>query len=104
MGVCIAVIIIMQSFFSETLKKWGFTFGGSDINVDENLPPFYDSIRLREADWLIKENRNLKDEYGFSIVSSKVISILDTVGTPKKAIQGVPYYMILANPLYYRDF
>jgi len=29
---------------------------------------------------------------------------LDTVGQPKKAIQGVPYYIILSNPLYYRDF
>ena len=29
---------------------------------------------------------------------------MDTVGQPKKAIQGVPYYIILSNPLYYRDF
>ncbi len=29
---------------------------------------------------------------------------LDTVGPPKKAIQGVPYYIILSNPAYYRDF
>jgi hypothetical protein len=104
MGVCVAIIIIMQSFFKKTLKKWGFTFGGSKINVDENLPKFFDSIRLRDADWLIQENKNLKDEYGFSIVDSKVIKVLDSVGAPKKAIQGVPYYIILANPLYYRDF
>jgi len=104
MGLCVTIIILMQSFFKKTLKNWGFTFGGSKINVDENLPPFFDSIRLRDADWLIKENTNLKEEYGFSIISSKVVKILDTVGTPKKAIQGVPYYIILANPLYYRDF
>ena len=28
---------------------------------------------------------------------------LDLVGTPKKAITGVPFYMVLANPLYQRD-
>jgi len=104
MGVCVFIIIVMQSFFKKTLKRWGFTFGGSKINVDENLPYFFESIRLRDADWLLKENQNLKEEYGFSIISSQVAKVLDTVGTPKKAIQGIPYYIILANPLYYRDF
>lgn len=85
-GVCVSIIIIMQSFFKKTLKAWGFTFGGTKINVDENLPYFFTSIRLKDADWLIKENENLKNEYGFSIVSKKVVQILDTVGTPKKAI------------------
>jgi len=33
-----------------------------------------------------------------------VSKTLDNVGAPKKAIQGVPYYTILANPTYYRDF
>jgi hypothetical protein len=104
MGLCVFIIIVMQSFFKRTLKKWGFTFGGSKINVDENLPYFFESIRLRDADWLLKENQNLKEEYGFSVISSQVAKTLDTVGTPKKAIQGIPYYIILANPLYYRDF
>jgi hypothetical protein len=72
MGAAVAVIIIMQSFFKKTLKKWGFTFGGSKINVDENLPKFFDSIRLKDADWLIKENDNLKEEYGFTIISKRV--------------------------------
>lgn len=38
MGVAIMVIIIMQTFFKKTLKNWGFSFGGTKINVDENLP------------------------------------------------------------------
>lgn len=38
------------------------------------------------------------------MISEEVANILDTTGPPKKAIQGVPYYMILANPIYYRDF
>lgn len=80
MGAAVAVIIIMQSFFKKTLKAWGFTFGGTKINVDENLPRFFDSIKLRDADWLLKENDNLKEEYGFEIISEEVSKILDTVG------------------------
>lgn len=104
MGAAILVIIIMQTFFKKTLKNWGFSFGGSKINVDENLPQFFTAIKLSDADWLLAENKNLKESYGFQMISEQVANILDTVGPPKKAIQGVPYYMILANPLYYRDF
>jgi len=104
MGTAISIIIFMQSFFKRSLKKWGFSFGGTKINVDENLPFFFTAIKLADADWLVKENENLRDEYGFSIISNEVHDIVDTTKPPKKAIQGVPYYIILANPMYYRDF
>lgn len=74
------------------------------MNVDENLPFFFTSIKLSDADWLCKENLNLKEEYGFSIISQRVHGILDVTKPPKKVISGIPYYMILANPLYFRDF
>ena len=104
MGAAIFVIIFMQTFFKKTLKKWGFSFGGTKINVDENLPYFFTAIKLKDADWLRLENENLKNQYDFQIISDEINHILDTTPPPKKAIQGVPYYIILANPLYYRDF
>ncbi len=82
----ILVIILLQSFFRKQLKKWGFSFGGSKINVDENLPYFFTAIKLSDADWLIQENKNLKENYGFEIISEEVSHVLDTVGAPKKAI------------------
>ena len=104
MCTAIFTIIIMQTFFKKNLKEWGFTFGGSSLNVDENLPIFFEGLKLKDADWLLQEYNNLHDNYGFQIISKKVAETLDTVGTPKKSIQGVPYYFILANPLYTRDF
>jgi len=104
MGAAIAVIIFMQTFFKKTLKRWGFSFGGTKISVDENLPYFFKAIKLGHADWLIKENENLKKNYGFEFVPEDIIKILDVVSPPKKSIQGIPYYIILANPLYFRDF
>jgi len=38
------------------------------------------------------------------MVPEETIRILDVTSPPKKSIVGVPYYIILANPLYYRDF
>jgi hypothetical protein len=68
------------------LKKWGFSFGGDSLKVDENLPFFFTSIKLSDADWALAENKNLKTSYGFEIINDQVAEILDTVGPPKKAI------------------
>lgn len=65
MGAAIFIIIIMQTFFKRTLRNWGYSFGGYKIHVDENLPQFFSSIKLGDADWLLAENKNLKDNYGF---------------------------------------
>lgn len=103
-GLAIFMIIMLQTFFKRQLKAWGYSFGGAKINVDENLPFYFTSIKLQEADWLLKENENLRDEYGFSIINNRTCRILDTTAPPKKAISGVPYYIIMANPAYQRDF
>lgn len=104
LGTSIIVIIFFQVFFKKTLKAWGFSFGGVKINVDENLPNFFKAIKLPQADWMIMEDKNLEENYGFSIVPDDITKILDTIYPPKNAIQGVPYYFILNNPLYCRDF
>ena len=104
MGTAVAIIILMQTFFNKQLKNWGFTFGGVTLNVDENLPFFFTGLKLKDADWLLQEHNNLHDNYGFDIISEPIAMTLDTVGTPLKAITGVPYYHILANPRYHRDF
>jgi len=53
MGTAIFTIIFLQTFFKRKLKEWGFTFGGSSLNVDENLPIFFEGLKLKDADWLL---------------------------------------------------
>jgi hypothetical protein len=65
MGTAIFTIIFMQTFFKRKLKEWGFTFGGVSLNVDENLPMFFEGLKLKDADWLLQEYNNLYDNYGF---------------------------------------
>jgi len=43
--------------------------GGKKINVDENLPNFFKALKFSDAQWLLEECRNLKELYGFKIVS-----------------------------------
>ena len=52
-------ILISQKLFEETLRKWGFGMQRKDIEVDEDLPNFFDSIKLSQADEVIAEEENM---------------------------------------------
>lgn len=76
----------------------------TEIEVDEDLPNFFKAVRLSDADELIMENHNLMNNYGFEPNDPDTIAILDATKLPKKAIQGTPWYQVLANPIYETDF
>ena len=41
MAIAMLLIYLAQQFFKKTLKKYGFSFSSTKIEVDENLPNFY---------------------------------------------------------------
>ena len=49
----ILVITILRSFFFETMTKWGFVISTNVIEVDENLPNFFNAVKLSDADWFV---------------------------------------------------
>ena len=57
-----------------------------DIMVDEDLPNFFTAVRLQQADEIVNENQNLKDNYGIEIEDPRVVNILDMTTMPKKPI------------------
>lgn len=70
-------IIIIQIIFIDKLQEWGFTMTSSDIIVDEDLPNFFTALKLGQADEIILESQNIKENYGFEIEDPRVIDILD---------------------------
>ena len=86
------------------MEKWGFTLSKVEINVDENLPNFFEAIKLADADWMVFENCNLRKNYGFEFIPESVEKRLDDWQLAKKPIQGVAWYNVLANPIYARQF
>jgi hypothetical protein len=44
------LIYFMQTFFEHQLKLWGFTLRRTDIKVDEDLPKFWDVLKIEHAD------------------------------------------------------
>ena len=97
-------LIIVQKVFADYLMKWGFALSDQEIEVDEDLPNFFKSVKLSQADEIIAEESNMKANFGFSFNDGDTIETLDATCVPKKAIQGTPWYQILSNPKYSKLF
>jgi len=100
MATAASFIIAIQKIFSDYLMKWGFAMASKEIKVDEDLPNFFKSVKLSQADELVKENINMQNNFGFSLNDPDTIKTLDKTAVPKKAIQGTPWYQILSNARY----
>ena len=66
------VIIILRIMIYPTLTRWGYTLSRTQISVDEDLPNFFKAVKLSDADWMVFENRNLRENYGFSMIPLSV--------------------------------
>lgn len=88
----------------QTLVKWGYTLTRTEIVVDEDLPNFFEAVKLSDADWMVYENQNLRKGYGFGMTTKEVESRLDDWQLAKNPIRGIAWYNILANPTYARMF
>lgn len=93
-------IITIQKVFAEYLMKWGFAMASKEIKVDEDLPNFFKSVKLSQADEVVFENENMKNNFCFNLNDPDTIERLDDTKVPKKAIQGTPWYQILSNARY----
>lgn len=74
------------------------------IQVDEDLPNFFDAVKLSQADVLVHEQENMRENFGFQHNDPDTIENLDDASLPKRAFQGTPWYQILSNPIYQHDF
>jgi hypothetical protein len=54
-GIALVFITIMRVYFYDTLTQWGFTLTSNNIEVDENLPNFFEAVKLKDADWIVNE-------------------------------------------------
>ena len=71
-----------------------------EIKVDEDLPNFYDTIKLSMADEIISENNNMIKNYGFEPNDPDTIDRLEKASMPKRPMQGTPWYQALTDPKY----
>lgn len=77
----IAIPLLVIIFFRRSLyplmEKWGYTISNNQISVDENLPNFFEAVKLADADWMVFENSNLRKNYGYNFIPETVEERLD---------------------------
>jgi len=45
--------------------RWGFSMSYANLDVDENLPDFFNALRLSDKDWFMTDNEYSKKEYKY---------------------------------------
>lgn len=76
----------------------------TEMEVDEDLPNFFEALKFSEADKMICENEQMQKEFGFELYEYHFIEKLQNIEWPEKSIQGTPWYAILCNDFYVNDF
>lgn len=74
------------------MVKWGIKHEKGKMKVDEDLPNFFESIKLSSAKDLVAENDNMRNNFGFETNDPDTIAQLQNIIMPFKAMQGTPWY------------
>lgn len=73
MAFSVGLKIITTLIPEETLSRLGFTLTHEEISVDEDLPSFFEAVKLRHANQVLSEFYNIKNRYGLEIEDIDVI-------------------------------
>lgn len=102
---CVAVVLrTIQSCFGSRLMQWGFAMSRAEIEVDEDLPPFFSVLRLAQREQLRAMSANMKKRFGFEFTDPDTLEGMKQAAFPRKTIVGTPWYSPLANPAYQNQF
>ena len=86
------ILIVFSKIFTTAMNQWGYVISKREIVVDENLPNFFEAVTLNESDWIIAENKNLREVYGFNMMQREIENKLDNLPAGHKYIRGVAWY------------
>lgn len=78
----IAIKVIVPN---EYLAELGFGMESQKIEVDEDLPNFFSVIKFSNADEVLAEESNCKENFGLLINDPDTIKSLKGILMPKKA-------------------
>ena len=106
-SVIVLAIGLMKIFFPLQLSKWGFSISSDNLKVDENLPDFFQALKIKDKNYFIAENEYSMEQYGFMVANPGTISEMKKEkysSIQKNVITNIPFYWLIANPYYQRKF
>ena len=52
----ITALALLRTTFPEAMRKWGFVISSSSLDVDEDLPDFFNALKMKDKEWFQSEN------------------------------------------------
>lgn len=91
------------------LKKISPFFKIGDVEIDENLPDYWDALDDVDKNWSYKEEENMRENYDVKcLLDDDFKDLKARMGRKheceRKTIKGAHTYDILANPIYIKYF
>lgn len=75
-ALCSVALTIAQRYFSKSLMKYGFAMMKEEMEVDEDLPHFYDITTLSQRHQMVTMYNNMKKNFGFEYTDPDTIEEL----------------------------
>jgi len=73
--------------------------------VNEELPSFFEALRIPQADEIVKEYHGIQEKYGFETFDFELIDgIIDSAKPLTRKFNRSAWYTPLMNPFYTWDF
>jgi len=64
MALSAVFLIVFTKVFNSYLMQWGFSLQAKKISVDEDLPNFFHCVKLSQADEMVVEQKNMRENFG----------------------------------------
>ena len=65
----VVIISILRRICPDQLKKMGFVISTNTFDVDENLPDFFNALKMKDKKWFITENEYSLEKYKYMVAN-----------------------------------
>lgn len=99
-----ALLLFFQKVLWDTMIRLNMVEEQRPMEVNENLPNFFESLKLSNCRELLSENENMQSNFGFENTDPDTTDRLLNISMPEKEMQGTPWYQVISNPIYSQAF
>ena len=96
--------IVFRNFFYKHLSKWFPAVKVGELEIDEDLDNYFNTLDDHDRNWSTKEEEYSRSVLKMNVLEDETLEKLKSTKMGKSHMKGVHCYDILANPLYLDDF
>lgn len=102
-------VFLIFTFFRVSISAWLTNkfpeqLKVGDIELDEDLPNYFETLDDQDRNWSICEEKCSRDEMGMNILTDHTYNRFKSTKQGNSHLEGIHTYDILANILYVDDF